>query len=237
MSEDLTPAVHTEIHGGYRVDFVAQPATGHDVGGDVLILESDGTGALRFFVADMAGSGLFGHENLQLVAPAVREAWRRLFESGCSADDLQQFGEAVNDAAFVAGTSLSAVAGRLTPERLEWAGWGWGVHVVASSMGEPSPLPPVEQAYGLKLGWLPAEEFNSIPSAFVPRVVLGATHVTLFTDGLLGDDHADPVRTWNWISEVNQHIPGVEADTALPWLLDRSQLDGDDITAVVVATA
>lgn len=235
MPKEPQPATTTEIHGAYQVDFAAQPATGNDVGGDVLFLESDGTGDLRFFIADMAGSGLFGDQNWQLVAPAVRRSWRRLCESSCSPRDLQQFGEAVNEAAFVAGTSLCAAAGRINPQRLAWAGWGWGVHVLASSTGESSPLPPAEQAYGLKLGWLPAAEFNAMRGAFIPRAVSSPTQVVLFTDGLLGDDHADPAGTWTWIEGINQDIAGIEANAALAWLLGRSQLGGDDITAALVA--
>ena len=85
----------------------------------------------------------------------------------------------------------------------------------------------------MKLGWLPAAEFNAIRGAFVPRAVSSPTQVVLFTDGLLGDDHADPARTWSRIEEINQHIAGIGANAALAWLLERSQLRGDDITAAV----
>ena len=237
MSKDRDPQLSAATYGDYRVSFVSDPAPASAVGGDVLMFESHPDGSLRFFIADMAGSGQFGHDNWELVAPAVRRAWDDLCASESSATNVQQFGEAVNAVAFEANTSLCAAAGRLSSERLEWAGWGWGAHILASLAGVASPLGPVEEAYGLKLGWLSSDDFTEVDSAFVWREMSAPTQVVLFTDGILGDDHRDAASTWAWIEDINHQIAGISGDAALALLLERSELRGDDVTAAVVNPA
>ncbi|MEZ6186340.1 MAG: hypothetical protein R3F62_15195 [Planctomycetota bacterium] len=170
------------------------------------------------------------------LAGVTRQAWASFAAGGA----LEAFVDAL-DAGLCAGEptdTLCLSAGRWSLDgALQVATCGYGVHALVHTTDGPS-WGPAEALFGLKLGWFGPARRRELPRGLVVRSLTGVRRLALLSDGLLPDDHRDPVGTLAALEGLQRRLGEGSFEAALPALFALApDPREDDATALVLEPA
>ena len=190
-------------------------------------------GRLFFCLADAAGHGQRGAALWDRHGEAFDGAWAH-FTQGTSAveERLLTFAETLEAPFRAASDSACVILGTWTESELVFASFGYGNHALVRT--ETGPWwAEAEKLFGLKLGWLPGGR-RELPRGCVVTALGSVDRLCLLTDGLLEDDHRDPVGTLAGLEALNRELSGLAFEDVMPSLLATAPSPLADDLAVVV---
>lgn len=227
--------------GSYLAAAYVQPARGLTRGGDRFGLCVNQSGWVFFYLADAPGHGERGAAFWRTHDEGFQRLWVAFTKAQPSPSQIGMFARDVNSLLSAHDdsrpASLCLLFGALSSSgRLLYCNCGYGNHaLIATSTGIWWP-PQDRQLFGLKLGWVPTATWDAIEGSVVQHEVVGVRRCILFSDGFLGDDHADPPATLEQVRQLSKRCSQVAVNRVIP-IFQETPHGVDDATVVLIERA